>query len=75
MGERRLCTAEVRGSNPLGSTPEKQDRSENLRAWMEASYSDQLRGVQGRCLMHANRPPVKRPSEETRTIHTLELTA
>ncbi len=21
MGERRLCTAEVRGSNPLGSTP------------------------------------------------------
>jgi hypothetical protein len=21
LGERRLCTAEVRGSNPLGSTP------------------------------------------------------
>ena len=23
MGERRLCTAEVRGSNPLGSTYKK----------------------------------------------------
>jgi hypothetical protein len=63
LGERRLCTAEVRGSNPLGSTPKTVRAGGNLRAWMRASYSDSSRGANEACL---------RRLKEIRIIRKLE---
>jgi hypothetical protein len=36
-GERRLCTAEVRGSNPLGSTQKYADLQAKYEGWVEAT--------------------------------------
>ena len=39
MGERRLCTAEVRGSNPLIST-ERKKRKQKFEEWYKQQYWD-----------------------------------
>ena len=67
MGERRLCTAEVRGSNPLGSTVRGRRRRtrgiRHLRCAERARYSDSSRGANEACL---------RRLKEIRIIRKLE---